>query len=134
MMERGECLCQVMKRLDMLDVSREQAKKLKALYREHKRKKVQLKAQAELLRLDLQELLDAEEPDLTAIERKVKELAKVKAERMLECIKGGLEVRKILSPEQLEKLHELSKQGMCCLPSTVEKKDKHKRMMRMMGE
>ncbi len=86
---------------DLSDVQREQ---LRALHEANARKGVQRRADMQLARMDLHELLRADKPELGAINAQIDKVARLRADGMKSAVETRLQARAVLTPEQLKSL------------------------------
>jgi Spy/CpxP family protein refolding chaperone len=88
--------------------------------RRAERKKVDLKHQMETLRLDIKQLMQADNPDRAAIFKKIDQIGAVKLKLKKLWVGTILDVRKELTPEQWEQVQLLKAERMM----------KHRKQMR----
>lgn len=94
-----------------LGLTEEQSKRLHQLGLEARRNSIRRRADLETKRLDLRELLRAEQPDRAAIDRAVRELAELQAAQMKAGIDLRLGAQEVLTPEQRQQLRQLRERG-----------------------
>lgn len=87
--------------LGLTDVQIEQLQQLRL---EERKTSIRRRADRELLRIDLMELLKADAVDEKAVRAKAKQIADLEAQGILARAEQGLALRKIVSAEQAEKL------------------------------
>lgn len=92
---------QAMEKLSLTD---EQISKIKDLRDTHMDKMLEIRQAMEKSRLELAKLTDDNEPSQTKIETKIREIGNLKTEMELERTNFFFQVRKLLTPEQIEKL------------------------------
>jgi len=108
---------------EKLGLTDEQIDKLKSIKLEHEKAAIKTESELKLKRLELRELMQAEEPDESAVKVKIEEIGELKTQLAMNKIDGGLEARKVLTEKQLKKLKELRKHP----PKLLEEiKKKHK--------
>lgn len=90
-----------------LGLTDEQIERLRALRFEGAKKKIQMRSQLSLKRLELRELLQADEPSRTAIDRKLREVSDAQHALLKQRIEQRLAMRTVLTPEQRDQLKEL---------------------------
>lgn len=93
---------QRMARMKNLNLTDAQKKQMEELRTSMQKQAVKLRSSVQLDRIDLRELLKADEPNKAAIEKKLDEIAKLQTEQKMLRINHMLDVRKILTPEQLK--------------------------------
>ncbi len=87
-----------------LALTDEQISKIKDLKDTRMDKTLEIRQKMEKSRLELAKLTDDNEPNQTKIETKIREIGNLKTEMELERINFFFQVRKLLTPEQIEKL------------------------------
>lgn len=92
---------------EKLGLTSEQATKLHDLRLEFQKAAVPIRANLKTKRLELRQLMSADRPDRTAIDRKVSEISNVRSALMKNRIDHQLAVREILSGDQWQKLRDL---------------------------
>lgn len=92
------------RRLEDLDLTDAQRKKLAEIRDTHARTAINQRASVELASLDLRKLMRADKPDVGAIERQIDKVSSLRAALTKNRVTGMLEARALLTPEQLEKL------------------------------
>lgn len=90
-----------------LGLSETQASQLMKLRSEERKAHIRRRADLEIGRLELNELLEAPQVDERAVAAKVKELADLQAAALRARVDTRLAVRKALTPEQHDKLKSL---------------------------
>lgn len=90
-----------------LGLNDEQMGQLQKLRMDQRKAAIRRRADVQLARLSLQELMQAPTVDEKAVQARVKELADLQAGALRARIDGALALRKILTPEQIEKLRQL---------------------------
>ncbi|MGE5315080.1 MAG: Spy/CpxP family protein refolding chaperone [Acidobacteriota bacterium] len=83
-----------------LNLTDAQKKDIAKIRSETQKRGVDLKAKAEKARIELRELLMAETPDQSAIEKKLNEVAENEADIRMNRIDGWFETNKLLTPDQ----------------------------------
>jgi Spy/CpxP family protein refolding chaperone len=92
------------RRLEALDLSETQRKKLADIRDQHAKAAINGRASMQLAQLDLRKLLRADKPDVGAVERQIDKIASLRATLDKNRVTGMLDARAVLTPEQLEKL------------------------------
>ena len=92
--------------ISLTDQQREELDKLRL---EHQKEMVKLRADLQVLQLDLETLLDAKEPDKTKVYALIDKINNLRNEMTKKRIDFSLKRRTILTPEQWEKLKHLKK-------------------------
>jgi len=120
--KRGECAGIYLKLADELELSEEQVGKLKEIHTNCKKVKIQKKAEIEVLKLDIDSLLDEANPDQSKIDSAVEKIGKIKTELMKECLKASVQARKVLTPEQYKQSKKLDQAKVCPVEGKHESK------------
>ena len=89
-----------------IGLKKEQKEQIRKIHFEIQKKLVNLTKDRELKEIELRELLSEENPDMTKIENIVREISSLEAEIKLTRIRQLLELKKILTEEQLNKLRD----------------------------
>jgi Spy/CpxP family protein refolding chaperone len=89
---------------DQLKLTTAQRSRLRLIADEHRRLAVQMRADAELARLDLGKLMREDRPDRNRIEAQIDAVTKLRAEQMKSAIGAGLDAREALTAEQRKQL------------------------------
>lgn len=92
---------------EQLGLTDDQVKQLHALRVEGAKNAIRSRADVEVKRLELRELLQADQPDRAAIDRKLRELSDARYTAQKQRIDQRLAMRDILTPEQRSKMKEL---------------------------
>ena len=95
--------------MDKLDLSDKQMAKIKAIRYEAKKEKIKLQAEIRLARLEVNNMMTAEDPSQNAILRGVDNLGKLKTEMKKIEIKKKFAIHQVLTKEQLEKMKKMKK-------------------------
>ncbi len=90
-----------------LDLSDGQKADLEGIRRGFEEEAVDIRKRMKTARKELEELLEKDDVDMGAVERKVREISELKGELLLKAVMTRLETRKVLTKEQLEKAREL---------------------------
>jgi len=93
--------------LRQLDLTPEQQKKVADIHERAQRTAIQAEADRKLATMDLQKLIHDEHPDQAKIDAQIDKLAQVRVQMVKSRVAALLEVRALLTPEQLKKWHEL---------------------------
>jgi len=90
-----------------LDLTSAQQEKLQDIAEGLARSSIQNRADMQTARLDMGKLLRADTPDRARIAAKIDEIARMRATHQKRALDAGLEARKVLTAEQLEKFKAL---------------------------
>ena len=90
-----------------LGLTEAQVDQLQALKLEERKAGIRRKADRDLLRIELMELLKADAVDEKAVRAKAKQMADLEAQAVLARAEQGLALRKVVSADQAEKLMRL---------------------------
>ena len=94
---------------EVLKLSEEQQSKLEALHIAHKKNMIRKKADKEIAEIDLQGLIQQDEPDLEAVEGQIREIANLEAAMKFAWVKLLVDSKSLLSAEQKEEFKKLMK-------------------------
>jgi Spy/CpxP family protein refolding chaperone len=100
---------------DHLELTDEQVTSLKTMRMQFLRGDIQKDADLKLAELELKELMSADKLDMPAVEKKIKAIHGMKADKKIAHLKAFEKAKGVLTPEQMEK-----------------KKEHHKKMMKGM--
>jgi Spy/CpxP family protein refolding chaperone len=95
----------------MLELTDDQREKIAAVHEKQQRKNIQARADLEVARMDLRDLVKAEKPNTTAINTQIDKIARMQAEQRKGQVGALLEARALLTPEQQKKLREMRFKG-----------------------
>ena len=93
-------------RMAELNLSENQRERIAEVRESHQRERIQSQADLKLARLELRKLMRAEDPDQDAIDDQIDRMSSIRAEMMKSRVGQRLEVREILTPEQLNQLRD----------------------------
>ena len=88
--------------MEKLKLSDQQQAQMRKLRLEFAKKEVQLHAKIQLARLDMRDLIGADQPDRSAIEKQVKEISDLQYQQKLDLIDHLFAVKAILTPDQVK--------------------------------
>jgi len=91
-------------KIGLTDNQRDQ---VKGLFREMERKRIELRAQLQLKELELREAMEGPKVDEGRVRKLVGEIGSIRTDLHLSKVNQELGLRKILTPEQQEKLRDL---------------------------
>ena len=91
---------------DELGLTDDQQAQIKEIATAARKAAVQLRADCELARIELQELIHADDPDLDAIEGGLKKVAQAQTAARFAQIEAGVNARSVLTDEQQAKIKE----------------------------
>ena len=92
---------------EKLGVTAEQAAKIRQQTSDFRKAEIRSRAEADIKRIELRDLLSAEKPDKAAIDRKLEEIGTARLTREKAAVDFHLAMRNALTPEQREKLKKL---------------------------
>ncbi len=96
-----------------LKLSDEQKQKLGAIHRQGAKERIRLNAERQIAHIELQELLQADQPNQAALDRKIEQLADLNRQLTQNRLQGRVASRSILSKEQWAALkHKMGKRMM----------------------
>jgi len=94
-----------------LGLSDEQATQLRKMWVDGRKQAIRQRADLEIARIELRELTEAPVVDQKAVDAKVKAISDLQAARLKARTDQRLAMRRILSPEQQEKMKQLAREG-----------------------
>lgn len=97
---------------EKLGLSEEQQAKIKELNFQTQKEIISLRAKIKIAELELRKLIDEKNPDEGAIKKKIEEIANLKSQVRWVEIKHQLQVKNILTEEQLQTLKKLKRKRM----------------------
>lgn len=86
--------------IDELNLTETQKEHFDKVRYETQKKQIELRAKIATARLELQKLMSADSPDKSAVEKKLNEIASLKATMKMNRFNAWLETNKALTPEQ----------------------------------
>ncbi len=89
-----------------LGLTPEQQRKMTDIHERTQRQNIQTEADLKIAHLDMQKLMQAETPDRAKIEAQIDRIAALEAAMKKARVATQLEVRSILTPEQVRGMHE----------------------------
>ncbi len=95
-----------------LNITDEQRKKLEDIGFNGEKSTIQDRANLEVRRLELRRLMQADNPDRAAIEKKLQEVGQAQTALERARVNSMLDVRAVLTKEQQDKLREIARQRM----------------------
>ncbi len=85
---------------EAIGLSEEQAERLEQRWNEFRKNQIGIRADIQVARLELQEMLEQENVNLGAVEKQVDALQELRSNLMMARIRADLDARNILTPEQ----------------------------------
>ncbi|MHB0912620.1 MAG: Spy/CpxP family protein refolding chaperone [Armatimonadota bacterium] len=83
-----------------LGLSDDQVDRIRDIYTNMRKHKVQLRSRIEMNKIDLQTMMMREEMNMQEIEQKIREIANLKAEKYIGWVRAMQEMRNVLTPDQ----------------------------------
>lgn len=93
-------------RLAQLDLTEAQRERMQTIREAQQRKGIQMRADLQLARLDMAKLMRADKPDQSALHAQIDRMARLRADAAKARVSGHLEMRSVLTAEQLKKMRE----------------------------
>lgn len=93
-------------RMAQLDLTQAQRDRMHAIHEGQQRKAIQMRADQQLARLDMAKLMRADKPDQVALNAQIDRMARMRAEAAKSRMAAHLEMRSVLTADQLKKMHE----------------------------
>jgi len=94
-----------------LGLDDKQKEAVKAIRSKMEKENVKKKADLQLARIDLRDLLGRDEVDIKSVETTLKKMASLQSDIRLDHIKAIQDIKALLTPEQRSKLKELREMG-----------------------
>jgi Spy/CpxP family protein refolding chaperone len=95
---------------EKLDLSEEQIAEIKGIFLSHKKDIIRKKADRDIAELELSELTQQDEPDLNAVEDKIRDIANLETGIRFSQIKVWTDARSVLTTEQKAVLKKIMKE------------------------
>ena len=112
--EHGFMLARLVNNPDLrqkIGISDEQAAKIRQQYTDFRKSEIRTGADLRIKRLELRDLISADKPDRTAIDRKLQEVGAAQLAREKSAIDFHLAMHDALTPEQRQKLRQLAEES-----------------------
>ncbi|RPI04450.1 MAG: periplasmic heavy metal sensor [Ignavibacteriae bacterium] len=90
----------VKKFMEKLNLTDEQKKEVEKIHADAEKQAIAQKAKGETARVDLQQLLKADVPDKSAIEKKINDISDQQAQMKMIRVNSWFAINKLLNPEQ----------------------------------
>ena len=87
-----------------LGLSDDQVNRIRDMYTNMRKQKVQLRSQIQLNKIDLQNMLMREDVNMQEVEQKIRDIANLKAEMHIAWIRAMQDMRNTLTPEQRDRV------------------------------
>ena len=97
----------VMMHCEELGLSEEQVEKLRKRHAEARKQMIHIRSQIEMDIIDVKDAVMREQIDMATAEAKVREIGKLKGDKIMAMIQAMHDMRQILSPDQLKKIKEM---------------------------
>ncbi len=86
--------------MEKLNLTEDQKKKMEKMHFDMQKKQIDGKAKVKTAEIELKELFNADKPDKSAIEKKIKEISDLKGKMRTNHVDHWFDVNSILTPEQ----------------------------------
>ncbi|MFQ5709229.1 MAG: Spy/CpxP family protein refolding chaperone [bacterium] len=96
---------------DELELSDEQVAKLRNLKSETQKQAIRTKADLEIVRIELHDLLSQDKVDVKAVDARIEKMGELQTKMHKAHIHARLDAQEILTPEQLKKYKEIKGKG-----------------------
>jgi Spy/CpxP family protein refolding chaperone len=103
----GEMMGFCLQHADELGLSPEQITRLTPLHREMEKKQVRFRADLKIAEMDLRDIMEVKDFDLTKASAAVNQIATIKSSHQLEMLKALKEVRAVLSEDQFRQMKKI---------------------------
>ena len=118
---------------DKLDLNEGQRNELSEILTSHRKETISQKAEIELAKVDLQQLIKQEEPDLNAVEGQIRKIADLEAGIKFSQIKVRVDTRNVLTEEQKTALKKMRQDQQAKRKAEAKKPPEGHRMRRGPG-
>lgn len=100
--------------MQKLNLTEDQQSQIRKLHVDFQKKQIQNQAKIRLARLDLAQMLQADKPDRSAIEKAVRDVSALETDNKVARIDQMLAIRNVLTPDQLKiwKEQRMNRRGM----------------------
>jgi len=102
----------ILGKLMSVGLDEKQKDAVKEIVRKTMKETIKKRADLDIARIDLRDLLDKDSVNMKAVESKLKQIASLEADIHLSRIKAHEEIKSILTPDQRRKLKEMMEHGM----------------------
>jgi Spy/CpxP family protein refolding chaperone len=92
---------------ERLGITPEQALKIRTQTSDFRKKRIRNRAELQVKRIELHDLLSADKPDRSAIDKKLQEISAVRLDGARSAVDFHLAMREALTPEQRQKLQQM---------------------------
>jgi len=106
------CEHHILGKLMSLGLDQKQKDAVKEIVRKTMKETIKKRADLDIARIDLRDLLDRDPVNMKAVESKLKQIASVETDIRLSRIKAHQEIRSKLTPDQRKRLKEMMEHGM----------------------
>jgi Spy/CpxP family protein refolding chaperone len=120
----GEMMGMCIEHADMMGLTDDQVMKMKPVHSEMQKRQARFKADLEIAKIELKEIMEVKDFDLEKANAAVKKIAEIKTAHHLETLKAMKDMRTILTDEQFKKMRKMMPMKM------GEKKPAKKKMMK----
>jgi Spy/CpxP family protein refolding chaperone len=103
---------QIHKFLGKLNLTDEQKKNVEKIHFDSEKQTIAQKAKVETARVELQQILKADVPDKSVIEKKISEMANLKVQMHMIKVDSWFAVNKLLNPEQQKTWKKVLEHGL----------------------
>ena len=108
----GDMMSRCLQHADKLGLSEDQMNKIKPVHRDMKKKQIRFKADLEIARMEMKEIMEVKDFDLEKASAQIRKIEDLKTAHHLAMLKSMKEVRSILTDEQFKKMGALMKMKM----------------------
>ena len=124
--DKKECMAcmnmdKIIKHSKEIELKEDQISKIRELEANCKKDTIKKQAEIDTLKIDKQALVKKDNVDLAELKKVIEKIAVLEGEMEFNCMENSVKVKKVLTEEQMKKLHELMKTGK----DNGEKHEKH---------
>ena len=95
--------------IEKVGLTDDQIEKLTSIRTETSKAQIRNKAELQIIRIDLQDLLQQDNPDLKKIDAKLDEIGRLEVQLKKDMIHSFIEAKSVLTDEQIEKIQEYTR-------------------------
>ncbi len=88
--------------MQKLNLSDDQLTQIKKIHMDFQRKQIQNEAKIRLARLDLSQMIQADKPDRSAIEKSIRDISSIETDTKLARVDQLLAIKNVLTPDQVK--------------------------------
>ena len=99
--------CKLKMHAEELGIGEDKISKIHDIFTNMRKQKVKIKSEISLLEIDLHNLIMQEQVNMPDVEQKIREIAKLKADKKIAWIQAMQDMRNVLTPEQQKNIKKM---------------------------